>query len=98
MLEDLFKLVKTRFNDEEPVAQETKKVDIPSDLMFKCPRCQNVCFQEEFDKINKVCPVCNYHARISARERLEITVDKGTFVEYDSEMKSKNPIDFPKIS
>ena len=95
MLEDLFKIVKTRFNDETPKAETDPKVEIPKDLMFKCPRCQNVCFQEEFDKFNKVCPVCNYHSRLTARQRLDMTVDKGSFVEYDADMISKNPIEFP---
>lgn len=95
MLEDLFKLVKTRFNDEDTKTEPKEKVEIPENLMFKCPRCQSVCFQEEFDKLNKVCPVCNYHARLSARERLDITVDKGSFLEYDADMVSMNPIDFP---
>ena len=55
MLEDLFKLVKTRFNDEEADKEEPpKKSDIPSGLMFKCPRCGGVCFEEEFEKLNKV--------------------------------------------
>lgn len=98
MLEDLFKIVKTRFNDDEVKPEVKTKVEIPSDLMFKCPRCQNVCFQEEFDKLNKVCPVCNYHSRLSARQRLDITTDKGSFVEYDADMVSKNPIDFPEYN
>ena len=80
MLEDLFKIVKTRFNDDEVKPEVKTKVEIPSDLMFKCPRCQNVCFQEEFDKLNKVCPVCNYHSRLSARQRLDITTDKGVLL------------------
>ncbi len=95
MLEDLFKIVKTRFNDGETKNDANTKVDIPDNFMFKCPRCQNVCFQEEFEKTNKVCPACGYHSRISAGERLEMTVDKGSFVEYDANMTSKNPIDFP---
>ncbi|MEG0615843.1 MAG: carboxyl transferase domain-containing protein, partial [Oscillospiraceae bacterium] len=98
MLEDLFKLVKTRFNDGDAKSEAKSEVDIPKDLMFKCPRCQNVCFQEEFDKFNKVCPVCNYHARISSKQRIDITADKGSFVEYDADMVSKNPIDFPEYA
>ena len=97
MLEDLFKLVKTRFNDEEADKEEPpKKSDIPSGLMFKCPRCGGVCFEEEFEKLNKVCPSCNYHSRLSAKERIAITADKESFFEFDGGMKSKNPIDFPK--
>lgn len=95
LLEDLFKIVKTRFNDGDAKNEADSKVDIPDNLMFKCPRCQNVCFQEEFEKTSKVCPACGYHSRLSAVERLEMTVDKGSFIEYDANMISKNPIDFP---
>lgn len=95
LLEDLFKIVKTRFNDGDAKNEADSKVDILDNLMFKCPRCQNVCFQEEFEKTSKVCPACGYHSRLSAVERLEMTVDKGSFIEYDANMISKNPIDFP---
>ena len=44
----------------------------------------------------KVCPKCGYHARLSWQERLDLTVDKGSFVEFDGNMSSLNPIDFPK--
>lgn len=93
MLEDLFSVVKTRFNGEQNT-EDKKKTDIPKDLMFKCPRCSYVDFKEDFERNGKVCPNCNYHARLSARERLEITVDKGSFLEFDKNMTGKNPIEF----
>lgn len=95
MLEDLFSVVKTRFNGDSK-AEEIKKTNIPSDLLYKCPRCQTVMFMEDFKANRKVCSNCNYHARITARERLEMTVDKESFNEFDKDMKSKNPIGFPQ--
>lgn len=99
MLEDLFSVVKVRFNgeksDKPDGEKKDNKTDIPKGLLFKCPRCRCVTFEEEFEKNIKVCPQCNYHSRITARERLEITVDKGSFEEFDRDMISKNPIDFP---
>ncbi len=96
MLEDLFKVVKTRFNGTEgKPAGDARKGNIPEDLLYKCPRCQQTVFSEEFSALNKVCPNCDYHGRLTAKERLKLTVDKGSFVEYDSNMISKNPIDFP---
>ena len=94
MLEDLFSMVKVRFNGDK-TDDDTKKTDIPKGLLFKCPRCRNVTFSDEFNKNGKVCPVCNYHSRLSARERLDITVDKGSFREFDRYMISGNPIGFP---
>ncbi len=93
MLEDLFKTVKSRF-DQDVSSEKKSKVSIPADLLFKCPRCNNVIFMEDFVGANKVCKECGYHARLSARERLDIIIDKDSFVEYDKDMTSKNPIGF----
>lgn len=94
MLDDLFKVVKARI-DYDNQSDKQKKVKIPSDFLFKCPRCSHIMFKEEFDAIGKICSECNYHSRLSALERLDITIDKDSFLEYDSNMTSKNPIDFP---
>lgn len=95
MLDDIFSVVRQRWGSSSPEKDDSKKPDIPKDLMFKCPRCGSVSFSEEFNANGKVCPNCNYHSRLSARERLDITIDKGTLEELDRGMVSKNPIDFP---
>lgn len=95
-LEDLFKVVKERFGAELPQPASEKEVEIPQDLLFKCPRCSNVIYNEEFERAMKVCPKCSYHARLTWKERLDLTVDKGSFKEFDSDMHSLNPIGFPK--
>lgn len=89
MLEDFFNVVKKRFNDDD----ENKTAD---KAVFKCPRCQSNIQLERYTELHRVCPNCNYHGRLSARERIEITADKGSFTEYDADMKSGNPIDFPE--
>lgn len=93
MLEDLFKVVKFRAENDNKKDKKSR-VHIPSDLLFKCPRCNNVMFMDDFIGTSKVCSECNYHSRLTVQERLDITIDKDTFVEYDSNMTSKNPIDF----
>ncbi len=99
-LEDLFKVVKDRFNDEktESIQDEAKKVEVPKDLLFKCPRCQTVIYMEDFHKNRKICSNCNYHARLSWNERLELTADKDSFIEFDADMTSGNPIEYPEYS
>lgn len=96
MLEDLFKTVKDRFNAEKSETEKVKAPEIPKDLLFKCPRCQSVIFMDEFEKRRKTCPSCNYHARLSWKERLEITADKDSFQPFDDKMNSLNPIGFPE--
>ena len=98
MFEDLFKVVRARFNDEseeEKSEKPSEDVDIPKDLLFKCPRCGTVVYMEDFQKNRKVCANCNYHARLTWRERLEMTADPDSFKEFDANMTGKNPIDFP---
>lgn len=84
MFEDFFNVVKKRFNGDE----EEKAT-------FKCPRCQTNVLLERYEELHRVCPQCNYHGRLSAQERIEITVDKDSFNEFDADMISGNPIDFP---
>lgn len=87
MFEDFFNVVKKRFNDSD---------DEYKPPMFKCPRCQATNPLSKYEELHRVCPSCNYHGRLSARERIAITVDKESFCELDSGMKSGNPIDFPE--
>ncbi len=87
MFEDFFNVVKKRFNDSD---------DEYKPPMFKCPRCQATNPLSKYEELHRVCPSCNYHGRLSARERIAITVDKESFCELDADMKSCNPIDFPE--
>jgi acetyl-CoA carboxylase, carboxyl transferase, beta subunit len=91
---DLFSVVKSRVRIGQKKTED-ESVSVPADLMFKCPRCQKGEFMENFNIAGKVCPNCNYHSRIRARDRLEITADAGSFEEWDAQMRSKNPIGFP---
>ncbi|MDR0598283.1 MAG: acetyl-CoA carboxylase, carboxyltransferase subunit beta, partial [Treponema sp.] len=61
-----------------------------------CPHCGTVTDIEAFQRAHKVCEKCNYHARLRWQERLECTVDGGSFKELDPLMNSKNPIGFPE--
>ncbi|MBP8594194.1 MAG: acetyl-CoA carboxylase carboxyltransferase subunit beta [Ruminococcus sp.] len=85
--DNFFDVVKKRFNGYN---------DEDDHDSVKCPRCQSLVLRERFEELHRVCPNCNYHGRISAQERLEITVDKDSFSEFDSEMISCDPIDFPE--
>jgi acetyl-CoA carboxylase carboxyl transferase subunit beta len=95
MLEDLFKVVATRFNGNEKSENKSAAESDSDDAVFKCPRCRSTVPESEVRAVNMVCPSCNYHARLTSQERLRITVDKGTFREINADMTSKNPIDFP---
>jgi acetyl-CoA carboxylase carboxyl transferase subunit beta len=71
-----------------------KKVKIPEGLWVKCDSCKEIIYKKEIDKNLKICPKCNYHFRISARERIKLLVDDGSFVEMDSGLASNDPLNF----
>lgn len=95
VLEDLFKTVKNRMADVTLPHSADSGVNIPEDLWFQCPRCRAATLKDEFTRNLKVCPKCGYHSRISAVERLALTVDSDSFSAFDTTMHSLNPIDFP---
>jgi acetyl-CoA carboxylase carboxyl transferase subunit beta len=71
-----------------------KKVKIPEGLWVKCESCREIIYKKEIDKNLKICPKCNYHFRISARERLKLLVDDGSFIEMDAALTSNDPLHF----
>src|SRR5574340_972760 len=71
-----------------------KKVKIPEELWVKCESCREIIYKKEIDKNLKVCPKCNYHFRISSRERLKLLVDEGSFVEADENLVSIDRLHF----
>ena len=71
-----------------------KKIKIPEGLWVKCDSCKEIIYKKEIDKNLKICPKCNYHFRISARERIKLLVDEGSFVEIDSGLASSDPLHF----
>ena len=64
------------------------------DLWTLCPSCTAHVFKDEWDKNIKVCPHCNYHDRITCRERLRILLDPETFEEFDADIVSSDPLTF----
>ncbi|MFC6453615.1 MULTISPECIES: acetyl-CoA carboxylase, carboxyltransferase subunit beta [Paenibacillus] len=86
----------TRAGDGGDLLPEDKpKREIPEGLMNKCPKCAAIQFTKELDKNLKVCTTCGYHFKLSAVERIQMIMDEGRFFEYDAEMSSEDPLEFP---
>jgi len=80
---------------ERSDSQERPKRDIPEGLMNKCPKCGTIQFSKELEKNLKVCPSCGHHFRLSAWERIGMTLDDGRLSEFDADMISEDPLEFP---
>jgi acetyl-CoA carboxylase carboxyl transferase subunit beta len=70
---------------------------LPEDLWERCSRCKELIYSREVEQSLWVCPKCKYHFGISARQRLDITLDSGTFEEFDSTMTSADPLHFSNL-
>lgn len=68
---------------------------LPDGLWTKCPKCNEILFNKELEKNLRVCSKCNYHFRLRAKDRLDFTVDPGSFEEFATEVVTANPLIFP---
>ena len=59
-----------------------------------CPHCRRTLPESSFWSRANTC-VCGYHFRISARERISIIADEGSFKELFGELEETDPIGFP---
>ncbi len=81
--------------DKTPLVQsEGKKVKVPEGLWTKCSNCGEVIISKEIEKNLNVCTKCGHHFRISARQRFDLLLDSGSFVEYDQNMVSVDSLEF----
>jgi len=55
-------------------------------------------FAKELEKNLMVVPSSGYHFPLSAPKRIESLVDKGTFVEYDANLSSADPLNFKGLA
>jgi len=70
------------------------KKAVPEGLWIKCEVCEAVLYRADLEKSLHVCPKCSYHNRITARDRLDVTLDPEGRYEIGSEVV---PVDFLKF-
>jgi len=67
---------------------------MPEGLWTKCEECSATLYNKTIEENLRVCPKCGYHFSLGAYERINILLDKDTFLEFDKEMLSADPLDF----
>jgi acetyl-CoA carboxylase carboxyl transferase subunit beta len=78
----------------DPTLPTARKEGIPEGLWMRCPECEEMLFRKVVDEALHVCPSCQYHFRISARQRVEHLVDPGSFEEMFADIEPTDPIKF----
>lgn len=77
-----------------PSIGKSAKKNIPEGLWSKCPECHGVLYKEELKRLHHVCPQCDHHLRMSARDRLESFLDEAHQVEIGANLESVDPLKF----
>jgi acetyl-CoA carboxylase carboxyl transferase subunit beta len=81
----LKKLIPSRVRTET-----SQKKGVPEGAWVKCNGCNEVLYRSELEKYLGVCPKCNHHHRLSARQRIDFFLDKVGRVEIAKDLE---PID-----
>jgi acetyl-CoA carboxylase carboxyl transferase subunit beta len=71
-----------------------EKLQLPDDIWTKCPGCGAILYTKELRRTFGVCMKCNYHFRLNARQRIPALVDRHSFVELYSNLRSTDPLNF----
>ncbi len=70
------------------------KKNVPEGLWSKCPKCDSVLYRTDLEANAEVCPKCEYHNRISARERLDFLLDEKGRKEIGADVQPVDPLKF----
>ena len=79
-------------NNQQSQATQGKRV--PEGLWMSCPDCENMVYRKQVDERFGLCPDCGYHFRLTARQRIRLLADEGSFEEYLADIQSSDPLKF----
>jgi len=53
------------------------KSEVPENLWHQCLSCERMIFHRDLEANQRVCPHCDHHMRVGAKQRLDYTLDEG---------------------
>ena len=65
-------------------------------LWVKCPGCRQPIYKPDLEANLRVCPKCQYHFKIGARERIELLLEPG-YELVDGGLRSTDPLSFTDV-
>ena len=76
------------------VVEDSQKPNIPSGRWIKCDGCGRILYKDDVEENYMICNFCKHHIRLTSKERIDLILDKNSFIEYDENITSGNPLDF----
>ncbi len=71
-----------------------QKRELPPDVWEKCDGCGEILYSGRLAENHHVCPSCGHHFRIEALAYADLLLDDGFEEEYDTELRSADPLGF----
>ena len=71
---------------------------VPKGVFTKCPETGDMVFAKELKKNLMVVPTSGYHFPLSAPDRIDSLLDRGSFVECDDNLSSLDPLNFKGLA
>jgi acetyl-CoA carboxylase carboxyl transferase subunit beta len=84
----------------QPLQSDEERGDqaVPDGLWVKCPKCNELNYSRELENNLWLCPKCDYHNRLTARQRIATLADPDSFQEWDQQIRTANPLGFSEPS
>jgi acetyl-CoA carboxylase carboxyl transferase subunit beta len=82
------------FKKEPLVSPKDSRVRMPEGLWTKCDNCKEIIYKPELERNANVCPRCQFHFRLTARARIDLLVDPGSYEERNPAIRSQDPLHF----
>ena len=82
------------FSRHQPSAARRSKRDIPAGLWTKCEACDQLIYHKALEENLRVCSKCDFHFPLTAVQRIALTLDEGTFTEWDADLMPADPLQF----
>ncbi|MBP5226453.1 MAG: acetyl-CoA carboxylase carboxyltransferase subunit beta [Kiritimatiellae bacterium] len=78
---------------------EETPLRVPTEALWVvCPSCKAYVPKADWKAADKVCPRCNYHGRLTCRERIRLLADEGSFKEINAQVTTHDPLNFADAS
>ncbi len=76
------------------ISTEKRTRSVPEGVWIKCSRCDAQLYRNELERNLQVCPKCDYHMRIGARQRLDFFLDPDSQQEFSVGLEPLDPLKF----
>jgi acetyl-CoA carboxylase carboxyl transferase subunit beta len=76
------------------ISTEKRTRSVPEGVWIKCARCDAQLYRNELERNLQVCPKCDFHMRIGARQRLDFFLDPDSQKELSAQLEPEDPLKF----